>query len=81
VPASVAPPEAVVAKVESAPPAAGWDPVVLAKWTHLNRMMSRTAVRALLGPPKWIDPYSVPHLEYWLYKDPTIHGEGWIAFF
>jgi hypothetical protein len=33
-------------------PAAGWDPVVLAKWTHLNRMMSRTAVLAQLAPPK-----------------------------
>ena len=37
-------------------------------------------MRALLGDPKWIDTASTPRFEYWLYKDPTIRGEGWVVF-
>jgi hypothetical protein len=65
---------------ESPPVSVEWTPEFRTKWSHLNRMMSRTSVRALLGDPKWIDTASSPRLEYWLYKDPTIRGEGWIAF-
>jgi len=65
---------------ENAPVSVEWTPEFRTKWSHLNRMMSRTSVRALLGNPKWIDTASSPRLEYWLYKDPTIRGEGWIAF-
>jgi len=67
-------------KVKDTLVAVEWTPEFRTKWTHLNRMMSRTAVRALLGEPKWIDTLSSPNFEYWLYKDPTIRGEGWIAF-
>jgi hypothetical protein len=67
-------------KVKDTLVAVEWTPEFRTKWSHLNRMMSRTAVRALLGEPKWIDTLSSPNFEYWLYKDPTIRGEGWIAF-
>jgi hypothetical protein len=65
---------------ENRPVSMEWTPEFRTKWSQLNRMMSRTSVRALLGDPKWIDRASSPRLEYWLYKDPTIRGEGWIAF-
>ena len=65
---------------EVLPPPVEWTPDFVARWNNLNRMMSQTAVRALLGEPKWIDRRSTPHIEYWLYKDPTIQGEGWVAF-
>jgi hypothetical protein len=82
----VAPPSRAIedpresAKVKDTLVAVEWTPEFRTKWSHLNRMMSRTAVRALLGEPKWIDTLSSPNFEYWLYKDPTIRGEGWIAF-
>jgi len=36
--------------------------------------------RACLGRA-YPDGRSTPHLEYWLYKDATIEGAGWVAFY
>ncbi|MGH9201947.1 MAG: outer membrane protein assembly factor BamE domain-containing protein, partial [Vicinamibacterales bacterium] len=54
-------------------------PEQLAKWGQLRPGMSRAAVHALLGEPKWRDR-SV-NTEFWLYVEDTILGRGWVAFY
>lgn len=49
------------------------------KWRSLRRGMSRAAVRALLGDPKWTDHSR--NIDFWLYEEDSIFGKGWVAFY
>lgn len=51
----------------------------LGKWKTLRRGMSRAAVRALLGYPKWTDHSR--NIDFWLYEENSIFGKGWVAFY
>jgi hypothetical protein len=41
--------------------------------------MSRAAVQAILGRPRWIDHSR--NIDFWLYEEDSIFGKGWVAFY
>lgn len=47
------------------------------RWSQLRRGMSQEAVLALLGQPRW--KRLLITTEWWLYKDNTLYGTGWVA--
>ena len=49
------------------------------RWRALRRGMSRAAVQAILGHPRWIDHSR--NIDFWLYEEDSIFGKAWVAFY